>query len=132
MNDVVPFPGAARMVDGVRRPSELKREPGEALYDFLQRVARSREAEIERLNRIVDAQDGALAEARGLTAQRVRQIVYLETSVAVAGIGLILLAADLAPVARMLLFASLPFFLIGAATVFLARWVAKLRRWRVA
>jgi hypothetical protein len=134
MNDVVPFPGVARIVDGVGRPCELRREPGEALYDYMKRVAKSREAEIERLNRVV----ASLGEAQDLFARRVRRIIYLETAIACSSVGIILMWPGVDAAGRIAALVLLPLALIGTGIgVFhqaprIERLVAMVRRWRAA
>jgi len=134
MNEIVHFPGVARIIDGVGRPCELRREPGEALYDYMKRVAQSREVEIERLNRVV----AMLGEAQDQFARRVRRLIYLETAIALVSIGVILFFSDLALRVRTCALVLLPLALIAAGVGFVCqaprfeRWIAGLRRRRTA
>lgn len=120
MSEVVAFPGAARAVDGCGRSGELRREPGESLYDYLQRIAYLREAEIERLNRLVAAQDSVLAEARALVIRRIHQI-YLETGAAMLALGLLFGVPELDVTDRLAALILFPLVLIGTGIGFLSQ-----------
>ncbi|AMK23092.1 MULTISPECIES: hypothetical protein [Sphingomonadaceae] len=136
MSEILPFPRAERLRGGRDRPAEARRAPDETLYDYMVRIARGNEREIERLNRTIGVLEDGVINTNRVIARRFRQLIYLETVAASIIAGGLMIFGRPSAIAQCAVLVLLPLASVAGGIGFLTHaariegFLAKLASWR--